>query len=186
MTAIDEFCRVSKEFLFFEAAIIWLAGSAGCFIQGVRQVMQGTNMLNDDDAIDDAKNLSFIFSWILSVCVGLTLAKFIFLPLLNKNLTRIRGLESSNCWDCYRIYFYIFLVFCDGGSVTLTELFAKGHPAAMISIGCLDLTVAFALGFSFFGYINEYKRFMRSVREGRSAEGLTVLDESDLRNKLLV
>ena len=180
------FCEVSKEFLFYEAAVIWLAGSAGCFSQGVRQLTSGTNMLNDDDAIDDAKNMSYIFSWIVSVGLGLTLAKFLFLPLLTKNLTRILGLETSNCWDCYRIYFYIFLIFCDGGSIAVTELFADGHPAAMISIACIDLTVAFALGFSFFGYVNEYTRFMRSVREGRSAEGLINLEESDLRNKLLV
>ena len=135
---------VSHTTLLALAAAVWLLGAVATGDLGMRLLEQ----VEDESA-----------RWISLGCavgLGVLLGATFFKRLANGNIDRIDSLHRPKFWEAYRWRFYILLVVFDGGSVVLSDYFAK-DDVSRLAIGALDLTICVALSLSLLVYGSRYR-----------------------------
>ena len=151
------------------AALIWLLGAIACGDLGMKLLVPPSDPtpLSQEDLYTSIGT---------AIVVGILLGATFFRRLANENCDRINNLHEPKCWECYRIRFYIFLVVFDGGSVLVSDYFAKDTLSRLI-IGTIDLTICVALSVSFIVY--PYKSFTVDSSQTLTLDSPLLLDDEN-------
>ena len=156
-------CEVSHVVVLWLAGIIWLCGAVATGELGIRLL---GGVASRPDALTALG---------CALGVGVVLGATLFKRLANKNIDRIDTLHNPRLWEAYRLQFYVILVVFDGGSVALSDYFAK-DDSSRLAIGSVDLTVCVALSLSLFVYI--YRGYT-DFGQARAIKSPLLLEEED-------
>ena len=123
------------------SAIVWYIGFIALSLKSYRLFVEAYVL--DDDLIN------LLFFLMMGFLLGLIKTKYIFIKSCKKNLERIEGLENPKIWQFYRVGFFIFLAVVITLGAFLSR-WASGDYWLLMSVGLVDMALAFALFFSGF------------------------------------
>lgn len=121
------------------AALVWYTG--------VVVLIAKSGSLFNEALKGGAGQLFTMFAVLAGVVIGKIKAKYLFYKIGKKNIDRINLLRNPKLWQFYRKRFFVFLFSMIVLGNYLSRV-AHGENMALIALGVLELSVAFALALS--------------------------------------
>jgi hypothetical protein len=127
---------VSATTLKILAALVWYSGGLVLILKGASLLLAATDLKPELIWPEVA-----LFT---GVILGSIKAKFLFLKSCQKNLERIKSLDSPKIWQFFRPKFFLFLILMISLGIGLSQL-TEGHYTLLVIIGILDISISIAL-----------------------------------------
>ena len=129
------------------AGFVWYLGSMALFLKG-KSLAVAAHYMHPESFLPYG-------TLVLGLGIGLIKARYLFINNGKKNVERIYALQLPRIWNFFRPRFFFLLALMIGGGAALSTLAQNNFPF-LLSVACIDFSLAFALSIS--GYVYWKKR----------------------------